>query len=183
MKQLLCIALAALGITFDATAQSMKPGLWEFNFKMQNASGDMDKARGEMQKQLAAMPPEQRKMVEDAMAKRGMNMGGGAAGSTGTQACITKDMAERNEVPSQRGDCKTMTSPRMGNTIKMTFVCANPPSTGEGELTFVSAEALTMKMQVTTAATGTPERASMEQTGKWLSADCGSVKPVGAPAK
>ena len=184
MKQLLCITLAAtLGIAVDAAAQSMKPGLWEFSFKMQNGSVDMDKARAEMQKQMASMPPEQRKMMEDVMAKRGMSPGGSASGGTTTQACITKEMAERNEVPSQKSDCKTTTSPRMGNSMKMSFVCANPPSTGEGELTFASPELFTMKMQVTSAARGTPEKTSMEQTGKWLAADCGSVKPTAAPAK
>ncbi len=184
MRQLLYITFAAmLGIAFDANAQSMKPGLWEFSFKMQNGSADMDRAHAEMQKQMASMPPEQRKMMEDAMAKRGMSPGGGSSGGTTTQACITKEMAERNEVPSQKSDCKTTTSPRMGNTVKMSFVCTNPPSTGEGELTFASPEAFTMKMQVASAARGAPDKMNMEQTGKWLTADCGSVKPAAAPAK
>jgi Protein of unknown function (DUF3617) len=183
MRQLLCIMLAAtFGIAIDATAQ-MKPGLWEFNIRMQSQSAEMDKARSEMQKQLAALPPEQRKMIEEATAGRGMNVGGSAPANTVTQACITKEMAERNEVPSQAGDCKTTTSPRLGNTVKIAFTCPNPPMTGEGELTFVSPEAFTMKMRVTNSARGPSEASSMEQTGRWLAADCGSVKPIAAPAK
>jgi hypothetical protein len=65
----------------------------------------------------------------------------------------------------------------------MAFTCANPPSTGEGELTFISPEAFTMKMQVTSAASGVPEKTNMEQSGRWLSADCGAVKPIAAPGK
>ena len=40
-----------------------------------------------------------------------------------------------------------------------------------------------MQMQVTSTARGAPEKTNMEQTGKWLAADCGSVKPMPAPAK
>jgi hypothetical protein len=177
------VLAATIGCAGTASAQPMKPGLWEFNYKMQNASGEMDKARADMQKRMANMPPDQRKMAEDMMAQRGVGMGAGGPGTMGMRACITKEMAERNEVPSQKGDCKTTTSPRAGNSVKMAFTCANPPSTGEGELTFISPEAFTMKMQVTSAASGVPEKTNMEQSGRWLSADCGAVKPIAAPGK
>src|SRR4051794_26771635 len=74
-------ALAALALAAFCTGasaqQNMKPGLWEITTNMKSASGEMEKARAQMQQQMASMPPEQRKQMEDMMAKQGMKMGAG----------------------------------------------------------------------------------------------------------
>ncbi|MEO8021702.1 DUF3617 domain-containing protein [Polaromonas sp.] len=176
------LALLALGAQ-PATAQTLKPGLWEINNKMQSGSGQVEKAMADMQKQLASMPPDQRKMMQDMMAKQGMSMGAGAGGGMAVKICMTKESIERNELPSQQGDCKTSTTPRMGNTMKMSFVCTQPPSSGEGQVTFVSPEAYTMKMAMKTSVQGKPETMTMDGGGKWLSADCGNIKPLAPPKK
>lgn len=166
-----------------ALAQTLKPGLWEISNKMQSASGQMEKAMADMQKQMAAMPPEQRKMMQDMMAKQGMAMNPGAGGAIAVKMCMTREMVERNELPSQQGDCKTTTSPRVGNTMKLSFVCTQPPSSGEGQVTFVSPEAYTAKMTLKSTVQGKPETMTMDGSGKWLSANCGAVKPMAVPAK
>src|SRR5688572_1108940 len=145
------VVLAAATFSTGAYAQNMKPGLWEITNNMKSGSGEMEKARAQMQQQMASMPPEQRKMMEDMMAKQGMKMG---AGGTSVKMCMTKEMAERNQVPAQQGDCKTTQQARSGNTMKVAFSCTNPPSSGEGQYTFVSPEAYTMTMTVKTAIQG-----------------------------
>jgi hypothetical protein len=92
-------------------------------------------------------------------------------------------MAEKNEVPAQKGDCKTTAQSRSGNTMKMAFACANPPSSGEGQVTFNGSEAYTSRMTVNSQVQGKPEKVTMEGAGKWLAADCGNVKPMGPAAK
>ena len=170
------IAAAAL----PAAAQTLKPGLWEVTNKMQGGSGQMQNAMSEMQKHMASMPPEQRKMMEQQMAKSGVKMGaGGPAGGMSVQVCMTREMVEKNDLPSQQGDCKTTSQGRSGNTMKMAFACTNPPSSGDGQVTFNSPESYTSKMNVSTQVDGKPEKISMEGTGKWLAADCGNVKPMG----
>nr|MDP2190155.1 DUF3617 domain-containing protein [Rhodoferax sp.] len=167
------LAVAAL----PAMAQSTKPGLWEINNKM-GGSAEMDKAMAQMQQQMASMPPAQRKQMEDMMAKQGMSMGAGAGGGISVKVCMTKEMVERNEMPPpQQGDCKSTASPRVGNTQKISFSCTQPPSTGEGQITYAGNEAYTMKMVTTTTVKGKPEKMTMEGSGKWLSADCGAIKP------
>jgi len=166
-----------------AQAQTMKPGLWEITHKMQSASGDMEKGLADMQKQMAAMPPEQRKMMQDMLAKQGIATGAGGMGSTAVKVCMTREMIERNEVAPPEGDCKASPSPRTGNTMKMSFTCTKPPTTGEGQVTFVSAEAYTSKMVVKTQAGGRPEQITMDGQGKWLSAECGAIKPMVLPKK
>lgn len=172
-----------LATSFCISAQSMKPGLWEINNKMQTGSGKMEQGMAQMQQQIASMPPEQRKMMQEAMAKQGVSMGAGGPASTGVKVCMTKEMAERDQIQPQQGDCKHTTSPRSGNTMKLSFTCTTPPSSGEGQVTFTSAEAYTVTMTINTLVQGKPEKVNMDASGRWLSADCGAIKPMLMPRK
>ena len=178
------IALTCLsGLGNIASAQSMKPGLWEITHQMKMGSGEMNDKMAAMQQQMAKMPPEQRKMMEDMMAKQGVKMGAAGPGGMSLKTCMTKEMVERNQVPTQQGDCTSTPSPRVGNTMKIAFTCTKPPSSGEGEITFSGSDAYAMKMKVNTQMRGKPETVDMEGSGKWLGADCGDVKPVTVPKK
>ena len=180
--QTLVVAAMLAAATFAASAQTMKPGLWEVNNKMQ-ADGKMGQDIAKSQQSMAKMPPEQRKMMEEMMAKQGVSVGKDGPGTMGAKVCVTKEMAERNEIPAQKDGCKQTTSPRSGNSMKISFTCTNPPSSGEGQITFVSPEAYTMTMSMNSMAQGKPQKMSMDTAGKWLSADCGAVKPRGVAKK
>ncbi len=189
MHQLMWLGAALLaGLSFGAGAQTLKPGLWEVSNSMKTSSGEMEKGMAQMQAQMAAMTPEQRKMMEGMMAKQGVGVAAGAGAGAGAgvggpgamlvKMCITKEMAERNEVGGREGDCKSSYSPRTGNTMKYSFTCANPPSSGQGEFTFVGADAYRSKLTMTSTRGGKPEKMDMDGQGKWLAADCGSIKPL-----
>lgn len=181
------ITLAALSIClFAAPAlaqQNMKPGLWEVTNKM-GGSGDMGSkmaaAQAEMQKQLAAMPQEQRKQMEKMMADKGVSMapGGAPDGGMAARVCISKEMAARNEPPAQQGDCKQEQLQKSGNTTRFKFSCSKPQTTGEGEVTLHNPESYTMKMKTSSQVKGKAENMTMDAQGKWLSNDCGNLKPV-----
>jgi len=98
------------------------------------------------------------------------------------QMCFTKEMVERNDVPMQDG-CKVTQNQRSGKTQKFAFSCSNPPSSGEGQVTYESPEAYTSHMTVKTTVAGKAETTTMDASGKWLKADCGNVKPVQMPRK
>lgn len=169
----ICVASSGAAL---AQAQKMRPGLWEHSFTMKSQSGQMEKAMSDMQQQMASMPPEQRKMMEQMMAQQGMGMG---TPGKSVKVCITKEQAERNEVPQQEGNCTQQVVQRTGNTVKVKFSCTgNPPTSGESEVTFSSPTTYTGKSVVDTMVNGKPERMTMDQSGKWLSADCGNVKPM-----
>jgi Protein of unknown function (DUF3617) len=176
-------ALFAFTFCVSASAQTLKPGLWEVTNKMKSGSGDMEKAQAHMQAQIAKMPPEKRKMMEEMMAQHGMQMGAGAPGAMTGRLCMTKEMAERNDIPMQHGDCKTTKQQRSGNTMTFAFACTNPPSSGEGVYTFVNPEAYTFQMTMNTSVHGKPETMAMDGSGKWLSGDCGKLKPMQPPPK
>ena len=181
MRTSFLAAAAALSIVaFPAGAQAMKPGLWEINNKM--SGGQMDQSMADMQKQMAQMSPAERKQMEDMMAKQGVRMQPAAGGGMTVQMCMTKEMVDRNDMPMQDG-CRMTQNSRSGNTMKMAYACTNPPSSGEGQVTFAGPEAYTSKMTMRMQEGGKTETMSMATTGKWLKADCGNVKPPAAPKK
>ena len=167
-----------LGSAVAANAQSLKPGLWETNSKMKGGLGDQMAA---MQAEMAKMPPDQRKMMQDMVAKQGATVGAAGPGSIGSKVCLTKEMIERNEMPGTQGDCTSTTSPRVGNIMKTSFTCAKQGSSGEGQFTFVSPEAYTVKMSINTMVKGKSEKTEIDGAGKWLATDCGTVKPIIIP--
>jgi len=179
-------AIAALLLVTSAgyaCAQNIKPGLWEFTTQMQGGSGQTSDAMAQAQKQMENMPPDQRKMMQDMMAKQGVQMGTGAGGGMSIKVCMTQEMVDRNEVGRQQPGCTHTNSPRVGNTMKFSFVCTKPPSSGEGQVTFTSPEAYSMKMTSTTTVHGRPEKMEMQSSGRRLGSDCGTVKPLALPKK
>jgi hypothetical protein len=94
---------------------------------------------------------------------------------------MTPAMVERNEVATQQGDCQQTTAPRSGNTMKFSFVCTQPPSSGEGLVTFVSPLAYTLKMALNTTASGKPEKMKLDASARFLASECGHIKPLSPP--
>ena len=174
-RLLTCLLLCSA----SAFAQTTAPGLWAIQNKM-GGNPELDKAMAEMKKQLAAMPPAQRKQMEAMMGQQGVTMPTpGAGGGMAMKVCITPEMAARSELPSQsEGQCTSTVTSRSGNTLKMRFVCQNPPSTGEGTYTFSGDTAYTMKMVMNSTHQGKPQTTTLDGQGKWIAASCGSVKPV-----
>lgn len=175
------LALACLAGGSAGAAETLKPGLWEVSSQMQSGSGQMEAAMAQMRQQMASLPPEQRRMMQEMMAKQGVGMGGGGPGAMSVRLCLTKEMLARNEIPVQRGDCRTTQQSRSGNTLKMAFSCANPPSSGEAEVAFAGPESYRSTVTVNTTVQGRNETMRMDGSGKWLGADCGNVKPLAAP--
>ena len=184
MKKLhICLLGCAIsGVMGVACAQTMKPGLWEITSKNTGRSPEMEKGMAEAQKSMESMPAEQRKMMQDMMAKKGITMGK-PGGAMSIKLCMTQEMIDRNEVGAQQGNCSRTSSQRSGNTLKFKVECSNPPSSSEGQITFVSADAYTSSMQINSSIEGKPRTMTMESSGKFLSTDCGSIKPIAMPKK
>lgn len=162
-------------------AQTMKPGLWEFKQTPQ-----LDPARqaqmAQMQKAREGMPPEQRKMMEQMMAQRGISMDM-AGGVITVKTCVTKEQAERNFAPvTQQGNC-TQESKRSGNTIQTHFVCTDPASEGDATITLRGNEGFTNDVTVRHQRQGKTETTKVSGEGRWLGADCGNVQPMKSQAK
>ena len=67
--------------------------------------------------------------------------------------------------------------------MQFSYVCTKPPSSGEGQITFAGPEAYNMKMTSTTTVQGAPQKIEMQNNGRWLGGDCGTIKPLAMPKK
>lgn len=180
----LCLATAAtLGALTPAHAQAapggpkIEAGLWEISIALKSQSGKAEAAMKEAQAYISRLPPDQRKQVEDMMAAQGMQLGDK---SSTVKACISKEDAERGEIPQQAGDCTQQVLDRSPSSMKVKFSCTtNPPASGEATVNFQSATAYTSTALVDTVVMGQAERVNVDQTGRWLGADCGSVRALG----
>jgi hypothetical protein len=131
----------------------------------------------EAQAYIARLPPDQRQQVQEMMAARGVKLGDR---TSTVQACISKEDAERGEIPQQAGDCTQQVLDRSTSSMRVKFSCtSNPPASGEATVEFQNPTAYTSRGIVDTQVMGQPERVNVDQTGRWLKADCGEVKALG----
>jgi hypothetical protein len=167
------IFVSAVFIAGSAFGQTIRPGLWQVSNKLRSANAETDQVMSVLLGQMANLPLQQRKMVQDMAASQGVSMPEfGADGTIGLNACVTPDMAARGQIPlGQPGDCKSDNMAIPGG-MKISFTCANPSSSGEGKLSFIGDTGFTLTMNVTTSARGKPEQARVDSTGKWLGATC-----------
>jgi hypothetical protein len=175
--------LAASALLCGAQAQNpvhkVQPGLWENQFTIQTGDPLLDQMASDMQARMGALPPEQRQMIEQMMASRGVRMG---TKPNTVQACITPEQAARDELPQQNEQCKQVDAQRSGNTVKVKFRCeSNPPASGEGEFTLISPTRYSGRTRVDTVVQGQPAQLNVVLDGRWLAADCKTAAP--APAR
>lgn len=173
------IALLACGaaLAVPASAQDMKPGLWEQTNDASYSDGKVQANMSDVQKLLGSLSPEQRQSVQQTLEKNGVQMDL-ANGAMNSKICITREMIERKEVPIQSGDCRTQTTPAGANRLQVNFSCTRPRASGEGEMTVDSPTSYHAQMRVHNQ--DQPNQVvNMNVAGRWLGADCGSVRPVG----
>jgi hypothetical protein len=167
--------LPTLPMVFVATvqAQTMAAGLWEQTTQLSGAQ--VDGAMAQMQAQLAQLPPDQRKMAEEMMARQG---GGPPAGKGSTvRVCLSPTQAARAEIPSEP-NCTHQALGRSGTTVRYAYRCTgNPPSNGEGEFTLAGDKAYSGKLTANAMVEGKAEQMQMRTSGRWIGPDCGAVKP------
>ncbi|MBF7144359.1 MULTISPECIES: DUF3617 domain-containing protein [Pseudomonas] len=173
MKAVGLIALlAALGTTTLAHAQMLQPGLWELTTSNMEVEGkplpDLQMLLGQLQN----LPPEQRAMMEQVLAKQGITVGG-----KGIRSCLTPEQVKTNDIPLQdpQSGCTQRITERNGNVWKFSFSC--PKAQGAGTATFLSDKEFTTQVAGTFSTTGASQKGSMQTRAQWLGSNCGAVKP------
>jgi hypothetical protein len=172
-----CLHAAHAQTSPTPTGLKIEPGLWEINIALKSQTGKAEAAIKQAQAYISQLPPEQRKSVEEMMSSQGVRLGDK---SSSVKACISKEDAERGEIPQQAGDCTQQVLERGNQSMKVKFSCTtSPPASGEAVVNFQSPTAYTSKAIVDTVVMGAPERMNVDQTGRWLGAECGAVKQLG----
>lgn len=173
----LFLILSSFVFFTDAYSQNMKPGLWEYQSTMKSQSGEMENAMAEMRKELESMPAEERKKMANMMAQSGMQFGAAKGSTQMMRICITPQEANDMDFFSDP-ECKQDIIQRSANNLKIRFKCGGDmPSQGEGAFTFQEDTAFSGKFWFEIQDDGKKDRIEMTQKGKWISTNCGNLKP------
>lgn len=158
---------AALGFSSLAQAEKLQPGLWEIQSKNMQVNGQQ---MPDLQLLMGSLPPEQRKMAEQAMAKQGVAMAG-----NGVRMCITPEQAQTDNFPTQgaHSGCKQQITERTPKMMKFTVSC--PQGQGQGQTTFLNAREFVTTVNGTFLMGGQNQQGRLESTGRWVGADCSDL--------
>jgi hypothetical protein len=155
----LTLSLAALPIA--ALAARGKAGLWEITTRMS------------MPNMMAAIPPDRLARMQ----AMGIHMPNGQTFTA--QHCMTADEVASDKPPPMRNtqDCTTTNTTHDAHTLNVDLVCKGDMD-GQGHLTvtYDSDAHYSGNFTFTGSAHGHPSSMSNSFEGRWISADCGSVK-------
>ena len=161
-----------------AHGAALKPGLWEMTSKVAAATPETMQALAMAQQQMATLPPEQRRAIDQMLAQHGVTMQLAEGGGVKVNFCLSKEQAENPRLPSgQPGQCDTTQTPVPGG-LNIAFRCSRPQSSGTGQVIFEGDSGYTMRMNVDSKVQGQAQNMTVESAGRWLSSDCGGTPPV-----
>lgn len=164
LSMLICSMMMSAGAAF--AAGQMKPGLWEMTMK------------SDAFKNMPKMSPQQMEQ----MRKMGVNVPQMQDGAMLSKVCITKEMAERDQPPVETKEmgCQSKNYQRSGNSYSVDIVCDGPDMKGAGKVkgSFNGNTSFTSTYDFKGTSHGQPINSHTENSGKWLSAECGNVKPM-----
>lgn len=155
------LGLSILALPVAAFAGHGKVGLWQITTRMN------------MPNMMASIPPEQLARMEAA----GVHMPNNQSFSS--QHCMTAEEVNADKPPPMRGtkDCTMANVTHDAHSLSMDVVCKGEMD-GKGHLTvtYDSDEHYSGSYAFTGMAHDHPASMTNSFEGKWISADCGSVK-------
>ena len=180
--RLVVAGVAALSGAAVLAQPHVRPGLWEETIAIKTDDAQANAAMAQMKEKLANMPPDQRAAIEKMMASRGMGATMGGAPNT-VRVCITKEQVARGFTPDRDGRCSRVNVSTSGNVTKFDFTCASEHSnvTGHGTLTTMGDTAFAVSTVANTASAKKTMQVQSDIAGKFVSGDCGDVKPMETP--
>lgn len=162
----LLLTTAPAHATFD-----IKPGLWQVQMKM-TLDGKAFEPMAEVKKALEKLSPEQRKQMEAMMAGNSQM----PIAKDGYRVCYTKEMLKNpGKVMEGTQSCTTKITTQTSKKIAGSFDCPKEDAKGTFEWNAKSDSAYEGLM---TGKTSKGKDTVIRYSGKFISADCGKVKPV-----
>src|ERR1700732_4959420 len=148
----------------------MKTGLWQIHIE----SEINGKKTPDLAERMKNMSPETRKRAEAAMKQQGVD----ASDSGGRRVCYGREMIEQGRGAEQPNGGKTDYSSRTVSLWKWHSSCPEIGYEGDGEAIFPSSEQCVEQSCGVIHAEGQANTTRSTITAKWLSADCGDIKPL-----
>ena len=182
-SRLLVAGVAALSGAAVLAQPRIRPGLWEESVAIKTDNAQANAAMEQMKSRLASMPPEQRAAIEKMMASRGVGHAPGGSPNV-MRVCITKEQVDRGFTPDRDSHCSRMNVSTSGNVTKFDFACNSEQHnvTGHGTFTAMGDTAFAVNTVADSASQKMAMHVESDITGKFVSANCGDVKPMDAAA-
>lgn len=179
VRSTLCIAALLLAGASALANPSVAPGLWEYRTAMKADDPGMQAAMAEARKALAGMPPEQRRQMEQMLAAQGIGVSVSGQGQplTTVRVCISPEEAARQELPPADDGCTQRITGRTAQSLKFAIECPAEKMRGEGEVRFKGPKAYDGRFTMQGQHEGKPLRVESTLEARWISADCGAIKP------
>lgn len=167
--------LATAALSAAPPMPPLKPGLWETKSTVLDANGK-ETAPPELAA-LERMPPEARARMMEMMKGRGMAM---PDASGAVKVCLSKELlsADGFEQMSNTSGCTNTYSTQTTSNWKWHSTCPAMKTEMDGDAQFLSPESYKSTLKSTVNRNGQSITQTRVITSKWLSADCGDVKPV-----
>lgn len=163
----LLLCSTVLSAPLAMAASPMKPGLWEMTMK------------SDAMKNMPQIPPAQMEQ----MRKLGVDIPQMQDGGIVTKVCVTPKMAESDRMPGL-GDnnmgCEIQNQKNSGNSYSADVMCDGANMKGKGKVkgSFTGSQAFTSTYDFKGTVAGRPVDQRHETSGKWMSSDCGNIKPA-----
>lgn len=147
-------------------AGNMRPGLWEVT------------SQSPLTKSLPKISPEQIEQLK----QMGLDVSQLQNGAVVSRVCITKEMAEREELPpfnENEAGCKITKQSHHDATYLVDMQCDNAQmqGTGKSKTVFANSESFSSTANFSGTVQGIPVNDRVDTSGKWVADDCGGVKP------
>ena len=165
------IAFSAFAVQAQTTIPTppIKPGLWQVQMERVVDGQKMP----DMSERLKNMAPEKRAQFEAMMKQHGLEAGG-----HGSQVCYSRESLEHSPWADTQTDCKPTFSTRTSSVWKWHTTCPKLGVESDGEAIFTDPENYTVKSTSVSKMGDKVRNASTTMTGKWMSSDCGGLKPL-----
>lgn len=171
MKKSMFAAVLLLPLTSFANLD-IKPGLWTTKMTIEIAGQKLDPA-AMMDSAFALMSADQKKQIQEMIAKSGHSMP--KMDKDGAKSCMTAEMLKDPKKITETQECKTVITSQTSKKLSGTFKCTEPEASGTFEW---AAKSQTEYSGVMNGKTTDGKSAIIRADGKFLSADCGKVKPL-----
>lgn len=167
MKSFLPVTIVIFALHAQA-AFKIKPGLWEIETKSQLNGAQSQDMTAKMQEAMKKMTPTQRAHMERMMGSHGMGFG-----DKGMKVCHTdKTMSAEALVQDKKSNCTVTDKQDLSDGVKFNIKCAKGSGSAEYHSTSDTSYSGWNEFE-------TPRgKNKIEFKGKYLSADCGNVKPL-----
>lgn len=156
--------------SFSHASMNIKLGLWKVSMKM-NADGKEMNPMEQMQKSMAKMSPEKKKMMMEMMGKNKLGIGSDGA----MQVCYSKEMLANPESFTKKPDPKCKVS-IITNTPSKTVMNMKCDDGTIADVTMLMTDSKNYSSNMNINKNG--KKSVMKSTGKFVSVDCGNVKPI-----